>query len=306
MLKYEIKQKLLELCKKDNSDILFDHPFCDNSTISIGGKVAAWYTPASIEGLKEVKRYLKEKKIRTIVTGAGSNVLIDDEGLAAAVINLSAGSFTEIVREDNLVEAGAGVRLSALISYCCKNGLAGLEGLVGIPATVGGMLAMNASYFEAISDHLLKVVILDAALEEKVVPKRDIEFGYRFSSFDEGTIILKAFFDLLEAPADQVKEKTSEYLADKKSKQPLEKKTLGCVFKNPPEGMTAGELIDKCGMKGLILGGAQVSKKHANFIVNIGGATSKDVIDLMNEIRAKVSEKFSVVLEPEIEILKNG
>lgn len=307
MLKSEVKRKLTKLCAKDGSTILFDHPFSGHSTISIGGKVGAWYAPESIEGLKEVRDFLDGKRVRTVVVGGGSNILMGDDGMDAVVISLSGDAFTNIVRQNNIVVAGSGVKLSKLISFCSKEGLSGLEGLVGIPATVGGALFMNASYREAISDHLFKVLILDSSGRLKLLESEDMEFSYRFSYFKKGDIVLQAFFSLRNMPPDMVRKRASEYLSEKKSKQPLDKKTLGCVFKNPKKGnLTSGEMIDKSGMKGLTRGGAKVSEKHANFIVNTGGATSGDVVDLMNEIKKKVKEKFSVDMEPEIEILDDG
>ncbi|RKY42938.1 MAG: UDP-N-acetylenolpyruvoylglucosamine reductase [Candidatus Makaraimicrobium thalassicum] len=304
MLNRKVRDDLRGLCEKHGGRIVFDHPLCGHSTISIGGNASAWYMPASMEELREAKKILDDSGIRTVVIGAGSNVLFPDKGLDAVVISLSAGAFREVRIEGNTVTAGAGADMGGFISDCCACGLAGLEGLAGIPATVGGALVTNAAYRTAISECLSRVLVLDAAGRAQWVGKKDIGFGYRFSSFDKRETILQAVFRLNEVPAADLKKKLRGYFAEKMERQPLDKRTLGCVFKNPGQGeYTSGELIDRAGMKGHCRGGAKISEKHANFIVNTGGAASADVAGLMDDARRKVSEAFSVELQPEIEIL---
>ena len=263
-----------------------------------------WYVPSSPEELQEAVGLLGDAGVRTIVIGRGSNVLIPDEGLEAVVINLSGDLFRQTVFEGTTVHVGAGANLGSFISDCCARGLTGLEGLAGIPATVGGALRINAACRTAISERLLRVLVLDAAGETKWIEKNDLRFGYRLTSFDRGWIILRAVFQLEEGLPADAQGKLKNYFIEKIKKQPLDKKSLGCVFKNPAHTEYAGgELIDKAGMKGYRRGAAQVSRKHANFIINTGGASFADVIGLMEDIRDKVREKFSIELEPEIEIL---
>ncbi|MFC1644291.1 UDP-N-acetylmuramate dehydrogenase [Candidatus Omnitrophota bacterium] len=304
MLVKEVRDKLLQLCKKYGDSVVFDHPLCDHSTISIGGKAAAWYVPFLLDGLCRTKTFLDDSGIRTIPMGNGSNILIPDEGLDAVVVNLSGAIFKEIKIEGNTAVAGAGANLGTLMSNCCTKGLAGLEGLIGIPATVGGALVTNAAYRSAISERLSRVLVLSEGAKVEWVEKKDIQFGYRFSSIDRGKIILQAVFQLDKANPDELKKKLKHYFFEKMEKQPLTRKTLGCIFKNPTEEKhPSGRLIEEVSMKGYRSGAAEVSEKHANFIINTGGASSRDVTNLMDEIRVKVRDKFSIELETEIEVL---
>ncbi len=304
MLNRKVRDSLDRLCSGGGGTVMFDHPLHEHSTISIGGRASAWYMPASPEELREAVVLLADSGVRTIVVGRGSNVLIPDKGLDAVVINLSADLFREITFRGRAVTAGAGAGLGELISGACAHGLTGLEGLVGIPASVGGALSVNASYRTAISERLSRALFLSAAGETKWIEKENLEFGYRRSSFDRKGIILQAVFQLDEELPARAQERLKTYFAEKIKKQPLGERSLGCVFKNPGQRKYAsGELIDRVGMKGYRRGAAQVSRKHANFIINTGGATSADVIGLMDDIRDKVRKKFLIELEPEIEIL---
>lgn len=304
MLTNEIKQNLNKLCEKHGGSVIFDHPLSPHSTISIGGKAAAWYVPSSLDELKAAKLFLDQSDIKTIVMGLGSNLLIPDEGLDVVVMSLSNDFFRETKFEGRTVTIGAGARLEKFISDCCGNALSGFEGLVGIPATIGGALKNNASYQTTISEYLLRVLVLTAEGKETWISKKDLKFRYRYSSFRQEEVILRAVFYFNEESPASIKTRVKQYFAEKIKKQPLKEKTLGCVFKNPAKfEYASGELIDKAGLKGYARGAAQVSLKHANFIVNTGGATSKDVTGLIKDIQEKVRKKFSIELEPEIEIL---
>jgi len=304
MLSNKVRNFLTELCEKTGGHVAFDVPLNGRSTIAIGGTAAAWFVPSSPEALREAKIFLDDLGVRIIVIGNASNVLMPDEGLDAVVVSLSADFFKEKIFGKRMVSARAGVNLGDLISDCCARGLAGLEGLAGIPATIGGALVMNAGYRSLISDHLLSVRVLDGDGNFRWMDRKNIGFGYRVSSFDKSDIIVEAVFRLDEKPPDSLKEILKRYFSEKMARQPLEKKTLGSIFKNPPDTeFKSAELIDSADMKGSRRGGAEVSEKHANFIVNTGNASSRDVIGLIDEIRAVVREKFSVELEPEIEIL---
>jgi UDP-N-acetylmuramate dehydrogenase len=227
-----------------------------------------------------------------------------DDGLQAVIIDLGNRIFMRKEFKGKKILSGAGVKLRSLISDCCMRGLSGLEGLVGIPATVGGALVTNASYHAAISDCLESVRVLDERGEVKWTKKELLKFGYRSSSFRKGEIILEAIFSLKEDAPEKLKKRLKANFSEKMERQPLDKKTLGCVFKNPPEGeYTSGELIEMAGLKGASRGDAQVSEKHANFIINNGMATAHDVMMLIDEVKRKVREKFSIGLETEIEIL---
>ena len=303
MLKGNGRTFLRSLADEYGGRMLFDEPLKGHTTVSIGGPADVLYMPSTPEELSELVTYLKKENLTFLVLGNGSNVLIPDTGIRGVVISLKGTSFDKKIFEGNSVAAGAGLDLSVLISDSCAHGLSGLEGLIGIPGTVGGAIATNASYKSPVSEHLVKVRVLAADGKIKWLDKKDIEFTYRASSLGRDVIILEALFDLSEESADVLKERMQAYFKEKIETQPLEGRTLGCVFRNPPgSGKRSWELIDMCGMRGRSLGGVKVSEKHANFLINTGGGTSGDFMALVNEIHDAVKEKFSVDLEPEIEI----
>jgi UDP-N-acetylmuramate dehydrogenase len=298
------RDKLTGICREDGCRLFFEEPLSGHSTIRIGGKAMAWVEVPSVDKFLEVRRVLERGGGRHLVVGNCSNMLFPDGRLTAVLVKLRGGLFSGIRFEDNRVTAGAGVALGSLVCGSCAKGLAGLEGLVGIPASVGGAVANNASYLSGISDHLVKVRVIDGNFRDIWIDKEDIRFEYRGSSL-KGKTVVEAVFELEKADADKLKRELKGNFLEKMKKQPLEKKTLGCVFKNPPGGHASGELIDKAGMKGACVGGAKVSEKHANFIINDGGARSSDVTALIDMVKRKVFEKFSITLEPEIEIIKD-
>ncbi len=304
MFDKETRSGLTGFCEKYGGKVISQFSLKKNSTIDIGAEATAMYAPSSNEELCAVRSFLDGRGVRTVVVGNGSNMLFPDEILDAVVINLTGASFMKTEFDGNIVTAGSGVRLAGLITECCARGAGGLENLAGIPATVGGALVTNASYRSPISDYLVKVLVLDNSGREKWIEKSQIMFDYRSSSLRGMGIVLRAVFRLCSAKPSELTEKYGEHLAEKSKRQPIGQKTLGCIFKNPRLGRrAAGELIDKAGMKNAQFGGARISEQHANFIVNTGGATAADVKGLMRESQGKVRERFSVELEPEIEIL---
>ena len=257
----------------------------------------------SVRGLVNVRQFLDDAGIGTVVVGNGSNILFPDEGLKKVIISLESDAFRKIQVDDNIVSAGAGAKLGELISRSSKKGLAGMEGLVGIPATVGGAVWTNAGYIRAVSDMLLKCLVLDSEGHEKWITKDEITFGDHYADLRGRGIILEAVFELDGDSPEMLQENIRMHFHQKMDSQPLEEKTLGCIFRNPDEGTTAGGLIDSAGLKGRRCGGAEVSDKHANFIVNTGVATSANVRDLISTIQKEVNEKFSIKLETEIEVI---
>jgi UDP-N-acetylmuramate dehydrogenase len=238
-----------------------------------------------------------------MVIGKGSNLLFKDTCLEGVCISLEHENFRRVSISGGMLRSGAGAKLSSLISCSAKNGLSGLEGLAGIPGTLGGALVNNASNKYSVSDNLrsVKVICRDGSMAD--IPKERAEFGYRKSSL-RGTIILEAEFCLERKPEREIRELIKAIFIDKLIKQPLEERTLGCVFKNPGGSFwPAGKLLEAAGLKGTRAGGAVISPKHANFIVNSGGASADDVITLMGVAADKVYKMFGVELEPEIEII---
>ncbi|MCK5451292.1 MAG: UDP-N-acetylmuramate dehydrogenase [Candidatus Omnitrophica bacterium] len=301
-----IKKRLADLSERCGSNILFDEPLWRYSSVGIGGNAAILYLPGSSEELKEARKCIGETGVPTVVLGKGSNVLVGDGGVDGVVIKLSKGCFETVNVKNETVTAGAGVHLGKLITRCAEEGLSGLEGLIGIPATVGGALKNNASYRSAISECLVKLSVMDAAGNIRWIEQNELEFGYRSLFLDPVDIILEAVFSFDRSSKEDLVDKIKAHFKAKRKKQPLEKKTLGCVFKNPQYGdMSAGRMIEASGMKGEVLGGTKVSEKHANFIVNIGNATALDYMSLMEVVKNAVKNEFSVELDPEIEIFGN-
>lgn len=250
------------------------------------------------------------------VIGDGANLLVDDDGVGGLVIDLrgeeSAFSTVEPIDGHGLVRAGAGASLQRMIPEACRLGLGGLEGLAGIPASLGGAIVMNAGgAFGEIAGVVERVHALTRDGRELVLERRDIDFGYRRSGLNHLLIVAA---ELRLTPSDPValKARYQECNAYKRRTQPMTERSAGCCFKNPtladdvdglaPAGqrVSAGMLIDRAGCKGLGVGGASVSERHANFIVTAGGARAGDVIELMGEVRRRVFDRFGVALEPEV------
>jgi len=261
------------------------------TTIGIGG-------PARIDiadDLAALKTLAGAGKNNFYLLGAGSNILAVDAPLRRPVIKLGEG-FSAVRRSGTLVEAGAGVLFSRLLDYCCRNGLGGLENLAGVPGTLGGMLACNASARKgAISDVLVDLDIFSGGRVTGVA-KEKIKFAYRDSSL-KGKIIIGARLRLREDRYAQ--ERAADFIREKSAAQDYSRPSFGCVFKNP-HGFSAGYLIDSCGLKGLRKNDAQISKRHANFIINLGKAKYRDVDYLIKRARAAVGKKFNIILEEEV------
>ncbi|MBF0493599.1 MAG: UDP-N-acetylmuramate dehydrogenase, partial [Candidatus Omnitrophica bacterium] len=299
-----VKGLLSELSSKSGGKVCFNEPLGKHSSIGIGGEAAAWYEPSSSAELMSFVETAREEDIGFKIVGAGSNILFSDSFTNMVFVKLSAPDFNFVRINGNCLTAGAGTPLGKLIAESAKAGLSGFEGMVGIPGTVGGAIEGNAGYKVTISDKLISLKVVDGEGAVRVVNKKDLNFSYRVSSIPESWIVLEAVFNLEESSSDAVSGRIKEFMSEKILKQPLDDLTLGCVFKNPGTGvLKTGQLIDMAGLKGLKIGGAVVSEKHANFIVNSGGATSKDIRALIKTIKEKVNEKFDVDLELEIEVL---
>ena len=249
----------------------------------------------------ELIRGLKKERIPVFLIGSGSNLLAGDKRIGGAVIRLSAPYFRKIISRGNILEAGAGVSMSALLNHARANDLSGLEFLAGIPGTVGAGLVMNAGIpSHNIGDKVLDVTVMDYRGKAKRLRKRDIGFAYRKSGLDK-YIVLGARFKLAAGSGLRIGKRIKAIRDQRIKLQDYAYHSAGCVFKNPKK-LSAGKLIDDCGLKGAHIGGAYVSDKHANFIINKGNARAADVLKLMKLIQSKVKEKFKVRLEPEIKI----
>jgi UDP-N-acetylmuramate dehydrogenase len=291
---------------KSFTDITTENaPLARFTTFGIGGPARLLVEPRSGTELASVVDCLASDGIEYRILGGGANLLIPDEGVPFAVVKL-AGDFAKVSFDGTRAEAGAAVPLGRLVSECAKRGLSGAEGLAGIPGTVGGALVMNAGgRWGRIGDVTESVGVLARGGAQggpaRVLDKSEIRFGYRESSL-RGEVILGAKLAFREEDPAKVVETTRGFLDEKRRTQDLKAKSAGCVFKNPPEGPSAGALIDQAGLKGARVGGAAVSPIHANFIVNCGNATAREVGELINLMRDKVFASSKVRLELEIEL----
>ena len=235
-----------------------------------------------------------------MILGNGSNLLVSDNGIEGAVITLD-GDFKEITVDGDIITSGSGAKLSRLCSVALENSLTGLEFAYGIPGSVGGAMYMNAgAYGGEMKDVALSVTALTPDGEIREVPAEELALGYRTSIFKtNGDIILFAKYKLAQGDPAAIKEKMDDVMNRRKTKQPLEYPSAGSVFKRP-EGAFAGTLIEQCGLKGKTVGGAQVSEKHAGFIINIGGATCDDVMGLVKLVQDTVKAETGYFLEREI------
>jgi UDP-N-acetylmuramate dehydrogenase len=279
--------------------VKLNEPMKAYTTFKIGGPARYFIEPFDAEALKLLLKTLKRYNIPFLVMGAGSNILANDKGVAAAVLRLNAASFKKISIRNHCIDAGAAAMLGRIIACAQKHGLSGLEFLAGIPGTVGGALAMNAGVpGDSIGDTVEEVRVMDYCGRVKTIKKKDITFGYRKSSLAK-YIILSARLKLSAGNKNEIRNKISRNLRHRWSVHDLSRPSAGCAFKNP-DGISAGRLMDLCGLKGKRIGRACISHKHANFILNMGNANSSDVLRLMNLARDQVKKKFKISLEPEI------
>ena len=280
--------------------IALNEPLARYTTFRIGGEADYYVEPSDAEDVINIVKYANTHTIPYYVMGNGSNILISDEGIKGIVINLES-AFNYLKTENGLVIAGAGVKLAKFVDYCIQNSFAGTEMLAGIPATVGGALVMNAGcYGGETADFVTEVKVIKNE-KLKTILKEDCGFKYRNSEL-KNSVVLEASFKLNEGNTDELNRKRKEFILHRNQAQPVEIPNAGCVFKNPKDHKAA-ILIDQCGLKGTKFGGAMVSTKHANFIVNYDNATAQDVIELVKVIKSKVLEKTGVDLEMEVKLV---
>jgi UDP-N-acetylmuramate dehydrogenase len=280
-----------------------DYPLAKRTWYGLGGPADYFIRPKTIEQLKEVVRRCNESGIRIYVMGLGSNLLISDEGLRAAVIKLEADQFAQIQFQGQEVTAWAGAELSKLVLTCVEKGLSGIETLTGIPGSIGGAVKMNAGgNFGDFGSAVETVTLMGSEGNVFEKGKPELVFDYRRTNIT-AKFILNARLKLNAADPEQIMRTVKEVWIYKKNNQPLSSKNSGCIFKNP-RGVSAGALIDRAGLKGLQIGGAVVSEKHANFIIAQKGCKSRDVLRLIDAIKQRIKEQFDIELELEIEIWK--
>jgi UDP-N-acetylenolpyruvoylglucosamine reductase len=283
-----------------------DFPLARLTTIRTGGTGDFFARPESPEALAELLAWATGAGVQVGVVGSGSNLLIADEGFRGLVVKLD-GSLATIEQDGERVLCGGGARLPQAAAFAARAGLTGLEFGVNIPGTVGGAVKMNANAYGGDLARVLEwVEVTTPAGTERRVPA-DLGFSYRRSNLAADEIVARASFALAPAETETVKATLADMRSARRAAQPSGIKTFGSTFKNPDdpraEGRSAGVLLDEAGCRGLAVGGARFSEKHANFVENMGEATTADVIELMGEGRRRVRERFGVELEPEVQFL---
>ena len=286
----------------------FNEPLSGHTSLGIGGPVDIMVFPEDPLSLKNVLLVAEKEDIPVIVIGAGTNLLPPDGRIEGIAVSLKAFRSIELTRdsdENNVVlYAGAGVPLPMLVNFARKYGYSGIEALAGIPGYVGGAVCMNAGSFGTeIRDVIVSVAMMNPHGEIVIAAKDKLEFSYRSAHLPAGSIILSANIMLRRDDPAEVDTRTKEFLNRKKAAQPLGELSAGCVFKNP-QGNAAGRLIEAAGCKGMKTGGMEVSRMHANYFINKGGATCRDFIELMEAVKARVKAYSGIDLEPEVKILR--
>ena len=294
----EIVTRLINITGKDN--VRINEPMKNHTTFKIGGPAQYYVTPESVTQIQEVVSLCKDKNIPLHVIGNGSNILVGDDGVDGVVLALF-NTFSDYEIKDNVITAQAGMSLIKLAVIALREGLTGLEFASGIPGSVGGAVYMNAGAYDGqMKDVVTSVTVLDEAGNIRILGRDELDMGYRTSAVAEhNMIVLQVIIELKAGDKEQIKARMNQLSELRKQKQPLEYPSAGSTFKRP-EGYFAGKLIADAGLKGYSIGGAAVSEKHAGFVVNMGGATAKDVVELTDYIKKRIIEQFGVTLELEI------
>jgi UDP-N-acetylmuramate dehydrogenase len=276
-------------------------PLAQHTWFQLGGAAEYFAEPRDAEELARLLRRCREEELPVRLLGGGSNVLVRDEGVPGVVVRLSAPEFAKIEIQGRRVSAGGGAKLGHVISSSVREGLAGLETLVGIPGTIGGALHGNAgSRGGDVGQWTSRATVMTSSGEVVERTRDELVFAYRQSSLDELVILFAEFLCDQEDPDELTKRMQQQWIV-KKASQPLAHQSAGCIFKNP-RGMSAGMLIEQAGLKGTRIGGAEVNDRHANFIVAEPSASSQDVLRLIELMRSRVADRLAVELELEIEI----
>jgi UDP-N-acetylmuramate dehydrogenase len=272
------------------------------TTLGTGGPARWFARPETIGELEEALTWGRERGASVAVVGLGSNLLVADEGVDALVLKLS-GELAAATTEAERLVAGGGAALAVCLHRARAAGLGGLEFACAIPGTVGGGIWMNAgAYGGDIAGVLERALVVTSDGSSWLTPT-ELGLSYRRSSLRHGQVVARAELRLAPRPVDEIKATVADMQARRKAAQPTNKRTFGSVFKNPEHELSAGRMLEACGLRGHAIGGAQISPRHANFIENAGGATSADAVALMVEARRRAREQFGVELHHEVELL---
>lgn len=284
--------------------VIKDAPMSKYTTFKTGGKAKLLIVPDSCESLGKIIRLCKNSGITPYIFGNGSNILVSDNGIDGVVVKIGSEMSEIELIDETTVKCGAGAQLKSLCMFALANSLSGLEFAYGIPGTLGGAVSMNAgAYGGEMKDILFSCTHIDKDGNIGTLAKNELDLGYRHSAYtNNGFTVVSAILKLKKSDSTEIKAAMDDRLRRRREKQPLEFPSAGSTFKRP-EGYFAGALIEDCGLKGYAVGGAQVSEKHAGFIINKGGATSADILNLIDYVKKTVYEKHRICLEPEVKII---
>lgn len=292
-----------DLIKLDVGIVLKDEPLYKHTTYRVGGPARLFVKIKDLDGLINTIKYCRKHRIQLFVIGRGSNLLFSDKSFNGIIISLE--DFNQYKINGNTVTAQCGVAMIKLAYDCAKVGLSGFEFMGGIPGNIGGGIFMNAgAYKSSISEVVKTVTVLDEHFKLVTLSKEEMQFGYRHSIIQEHKkwIIIEATFELQTKTVKEVKELLDKRKERRMSTQPWNQPSAGSVFRNPEEG-SAWEYIDGAGLRGYEIGGAQISPKHSNFIVNNGYASAKDIYDLIFHVQKVVYDKYQITLKPEVRFI---
>ena len=286
--------------------VLFDECMDRHTSIGVGGRADALVVPESAVDLGRIVALLRAGGVPVFFVGNGTNLIVRDDGFRGAVVSTKGLRTVRLEgrgQDRAAIRAEAGASLAEVVALSAREGLTGMEFCAGIPGSVGGGIRMNAgAYGSEMKDVLESVDLLNGEGNVKTCARAALQFEYRSLALPEGACVLGGVFDLARGNREAVEGRIREILKTRSGKHPLQYRNAGSVFKNP-KGMPAGRIIDEAGLKGLTLGGARVSEMHGNFIVNLGSATAKDIIGLIELVREKVRESKGIDLEPEVKII---
>ena len=297
-------QRLFDTARSCGCEILMNEPLCGHTTFKIGGNCTALIEVNSTESLRKLLDAARADSVRTFVLGKGSNVLFADEGFDGVVLHIASEMSEVRLLGETSVFAQAGCSMMKLCRFALENSLTGLEFAYGIPGTVGGAVFMNAgAYGGEIKDVIKSASVVNTRGELEKLTNAQLDLSYRHSSIMQtGGIVCDAVFELQKGDRAQIESKMNELMGRRRDKQPIEFPSAGSTFKRP-EGYFAGKLIQDSGLRGFTVGGAQVSEKHCGFVINKGGATSRDVVSLIEQVQKIVQEKTGQFLECEVRII---
>lgn len=295
--------KIEDIIKKSNLEVLYNEEMSKHTSFKIGGIAECYIKVNKIEELQKLLEISKKHETPLTVIGNGTNILVKDNGIKGIVAKINIKNI-EISQETSIVTVSAGNTLAEIAQVLKNNNLAGFEELSGIPGTIGGAIRMNAgAHGKEIKDVIISATAIDYNGNIKVFTKQEMQLEYRNSIFSkEKYIILSAKLQLAKGTKEEISNKMQEYANWRREKQPLEYPNAGSTFKRG-EGFITAALIDQCGLKGYTVGGAQISTKHAGFIINTGNAKAKDVLDLVEVTKKEVLQKFGKEIQLEIEVL---